>query len=104
MSQAHTFSPSRRAFVGLMVTAGAAGLATQVAARGGSDVSQSDRVPRHFSIERFTSLDRNDVYRVNHASRRGKSITIGDFSPSQSRQILRDAAADWPATRASLLR
>ena len=103
MTQAHIHSPSRRAFVGLMVTAGVAGLASQAIARG--DASPADSLPRHYSIEHFTSLDQNEVYRIDHAARRGsRQITIGDFSASESRKILRDAVADWPATRATLLR
>lgn len=103
MTHANIQSPARRAFVGLMVTAGVAGLASQAVARNG--ISPADRIPRHYSLETFTSLDRNEVYRIDHAARRGsRQITIGDFSASESRKILRDAVADWPATRASLLR
>ncbi len=103
MTQTHTHLPARRAFIGLVVAAGMAGLASQATARG--DASPADAVPRHYSIEKFTSLDRNEVYRIDHASRHGsRQITIGDFSASESRKILRDAVADWPATRATLLR
>lgn len=95
--------PTRRAVTGWLVTAALAGLATQAAARG-NDISPTDRLPRHYSLRRFTSLSRDEVYRIDHAARRGRPITIGDFSPSESRKILRDALADWPATRQSLLR
>lgn len=103
MTHAQNHSPARRAFVGLIVAVGIAGLASQATARG--DASPADTVPRHYSIETFTSLDRNEVYRIDHAARHGsRSITIGDFSASESRKILREAVADWPATRATLLR
>lgn len=102
MSRTQIHSPSRRAFVGFMATAALAGVASQAVARGGT--GHTDRIPRHYSIERFTSLDASEVYRINRASRSGRQITIGDLSASESRQILRSAAADWPGTRAKLLR
>lgn len=99
----NTHAPrSRRAFIGWMATAAFAGLATQATAR--NSASPADRITRHYSLKRFTALDRNGVYRLDHAARRGAQITIGDLSPSASRQLLRDAVADWPATRAALLR
>lgn len=104
MSFTDSHARSRRAFLGFMTTAALAGMTTQVAARGGSNASVINRVPSHFSLRKFTSLSAAEVYRVAHASRLGRHVTIGDFSASESREILRNAEVDWPTTRASLLR
>ena len=101
MTRTLDHSASRRAFIGFLATAAAAGVASQAVA--GNNISPIDRVPRHYSIERFTSLDENEVYRIDHASRAGRRITIGNLSPSESKSLLRRAVADWPGTRATLL-
>ena len=103
MSNLHT--PSRRVFTGWVAAAAITGLATQAHAgrkRGGAD--PMDRIPGHYSVRKFTSFSREEVYRIDHAARLGRRITIGDYTPSQSRKILRKALADWPSTRQALLR
>ena len=99
----HLNTPSRRAVTTWLATSALFGMAAQTPAYG-REISPIDRVPRHFSLRRFTSLSRDEVYRIYHASRLGKRITIGQFSPSESRNILRDAFEDWPATRQRLAR
>lgn len=67
------------------------------------EIDPTDTVPRRFSVRSFTALDGNQIYDVNLAVRRGRTIVIDGYSPSQSRQIILDAARDWPGTRARLL-
>ncbi len=98
-------NPSRRSFTTGLVSAALAGMATPSLAgyrRGGAD--PIDRIPRHYTLRKFTSFSREEVYRLDHAARFGRQITIGDFTPSETRKILREALADWPATRQKLLR
>ena len=91
-------NPSRRAFTGWLATAAFAGVATQSVAgsyRGGG-TDPFDRVPQYYSVREFTELSRNQVYRINQATRFGRPVRIGDLTPSQTRELLREALADWP--------
>lgn len=99
IKQRHT--SSRRIFLACLA-AGVSAPALPVMASDGNELDPSDTVPNRFSLERFTALDRRDIYDVALAVRRGRRIVIDGFSPSQSRRIIRQAADDWPTTRAAL--
>lgn len=104
MSVTAQIHPSRRAMLAWLVTAAVAASASAVAARDGNELDPADRVPRRFSLERFLALDSNDIHDVHLAIRRGKRIIVDGFSASESREIIRRAARDWPTVRAELLR
>ena len=96
--------PSRRTLVTWMAAAAVLGttLQSQANGRGRGGTDPSDRIPRHYSLKKFLSLSQPQVYEINHASRAGRRITIQGFSPSESRELLRNATRDWPATRRTL--
>ena len=95
-------NPSRRTLVTWMAAAAVLGTAVQSQASSRNGLDPSDRIPRHYSLKKFTSLSQPQVYRINHAVRAGRRITIEGFSPSESRELLRNATRDWPATRRRL--
>lgn len=91
---------SRRAVFGLaaaIVTAPALAKASD-----GEEFNPTDLIPRRFSIKRFLSLDKNEIYDVNLAIRRGRSITIDGYSRAESREIIELAAQNPAAARARL--
>ncbi|MEM7733642.1 MAG: hypothetical protein AAF280_12805 [Pseudomonadota bacterium] len=93
---------SRRTMFGL---AAASALAPSLAmAADGEEFNPTDLVPRRFSVNRFLELDRNDIYDVNLAVRRGRGIIIEGYSRSESREIIELAAEDLAAARARLTR
>ena len=93
---------SRRAVFGLA----AAGIAAPTLAMAveGEEFNPTDLIPRRFSVNRFLSLDKNELYDVNLAVRRGRSIIIEGYSRSESRDIIELAAKDPAAARARLTR
>lgn len=96
--------PSRRAFVaGLALGALAAPTAQAQFFPDIRDRDPIDRIPNWYSVRRFTRLSENDIYKVNLAIKRHRRIIIEGYTPSESRQIIRDASDDWPATRTRLL-
>ncbi len=91
---------SRRAVFGLtaaLTTAPAFAWAVEA-----EEFNPTDLVPRRFSVERFLSLDKNEIYDLNLAIRRGRGITIDGYSRSESREIIELAAQDPAAARARL--
>ncbi|MEL7253028.1 MAG: hypothetical protein AAFZ04_14120 [Pseudomonadota bacterium] len=94
---------SRRSLFGL--TAAAAATAPIVAlASDFEELDPSDLVPRRFSVEKFLSLDTNEIYDVHLAVRRGRGIIIDGYTRSESRAIIELAAEDPAAARARLTR
>ena len=67
------------------------------------DLDPTDRIPGFYGVNRFAALSEEELFMVGLAVKRGRDIRIGRYSRSQSRQIVRDALQDWPATRARLL-
>lgn len=86
----------------LRLTVASLTLPTLAAASDFEEIDPADTVPRRFSVERFLSLDENDIYDVNLAIRRGRGITIEGYSRSESRKIITLAAKDLAAARARL--
>ena len=99
-----TTATSRRAFLALIALGSlpATALAQILHAQDAEELDPTDLVPRRFSVEDFISLDENEIYKVNLAVRRGRTITINGYTPSQSRQIIKAAGDDWPQTRRRL--
>ncbi|MEQ9260384.1 MAG: hypothetical protein RIG84_14960 [Roseovarius sp.] len=96
-----TTAPSRRALLGWI---GLACLpATALHANDYEEEDPADLVSDRFSIRQFTSLSENEIYKVGLAIKRGRTIRIGDYSPSESKAIILRARENWPATRAELL-
>ncbi|MEM7599381.1 MAG: hypothetical protein AAF382_16930 [Pseudomonadota bacterium] len=91
---------SRRTVLGLAaLSATAPAMARAIDAE---ELNPSDLVPRRFSVEAFLELDRNELYDVNLAVRRGRGITIEGYSRSESRDIINLATKDPAAARARL--
>ena len=63
--------------------------ATPAAAIGDNELNPSDLVPRYFSTERFATLTANELYDVNLALRRGRTIQLEGCSASESRSVFR---------------
>lgn len=101
MTQTLSPTPSRRRVLAWVALATLT--ATAARASDGEEIDPTDTVPRWFSVRAFTDLDADDIYMVNLAIRGGRTILIEGYTPSESRQIIRDAAQDWPGTRARLL-
>lgn len=93
---------TRRGLLGLGVLAATAPGIAQ--AFGFEELDPSDTVPRRFSVKRFLSLSRDDLYLVNLAVRRGRGIIIEGYSRSESRKIIQLANEDPKAARALLSR
>lgn len=92
---------SRRTLLGWLGLAFAP--ATALQASDYEEEDPADLVPERFSIRQFTALSENEIYKVGLAIKRGRTIRIGNYSPSESRAIIRRARENWPATRAELL-
>ena len=56
------------------------------------DIDPVDVLPRHYSIQKFHQLSDAEFYMVNLAIKRGRTILIGGYSASKSRQMIRAAA------------
>ena len=99
-----TKSNSRRAFLGWIAfaTMPATAFGQVTLALDAEELDPADLVPRRFSVERFLGLTKNEIYKVDRAVRRGKTITIDGYTASQSKRIIQAAADDWPATRRRL--
>lgn len=93
--------PTRRAI--LVWAAGLAALpATATIAQDLEEPDPTDLVPRRFSPEAFAALSKAEIYMVNLAIRRGRTILIDGYTPSQSRRIIETAAEDPAAARRML--
>lgn len=93
-------SYSRRSalgLVGISITAPGVALAFDA-----EEEDPADKIPRRFSVRRFLSLNKNELYVVNLAVRRGRGIIIEGYSRSESRKIISLAAKDPAAARALL--
>jgi len=99
-------NPSRRALLSLLAAAILAGTVTgaraMAGAGDGNELDPTDTIQRHYSVEQFIRLDRNDVYMVRLAVRRGHRVIIEGFSARDSRRIILKATEDWPAMRRKL--
>lgn len=91
---------SRRSFLGLAVTSVMAPTITNAVEA--EEFNPSDLVPRRFSVQKFLSLDKAEIYDVNLAVRRGRGIIIDGYSRSESREIIELAAKNPAAARARL--
>lgn len=103
MTHHMTPAPSRRALLGWGSSTVLAGLAGPVMANEWPDTDPTDRLPGYYGVQRFMTLSKEEVYMVNLAVKRGRRILIGRYPASVSRQIIKDGARDWPATRQKLL-
>lgn len=52
------------------------------------DLNPSDLVPRHFGQDRFAGLSLAQVYDINIALKRGRTIQIEGCTVSQTRQVV----------------
>ena len=76
--------------------------ATALTAQEFEVLDPADLVPDRYTIREFLALDKNEIYMVNLAIKRNRTIRIGSYPPSESRALIRRAQADWPKTRAEL--
>ena len=90
---------SRRTLLGLAIASTTPGLARAIDAE---EFNPSDRIPRRFSVRRFLSLSKDEIYDVNLAVRRGRGILIDGFTRSESRALIELALKDPAAARAQL--
>ena len=103
MTKINSAMPSRRMALTWGASAMLAGLAAPALAKEWPDVDPYDRLPSYYGVERFTRLSKEQAYMVHLAVKNGRYIQIGRYPNSVSRQIIRDGASDWPATRQKLL-
>ena len=103
MTNISSSTPSRRTALTWSVAVALTGLAGPALTKEWPDLDPFDRVPSYYGVERFTRLSENQVYKVHLAVKNGRYIQIGRYPNSVSRQIIRDGARDWPATRQKLL-